>query len=114
MGHDDEGDNPIIKSSKKKVDLSFDPAEREGLTTEKAEELIQKWGYNELPEITISVWWVFFLQFTGTMPYMLELAAIISIAVQDYADFGIITTMLICNGLIGFHEQMKAADSLVS
>jgi magnesium-transporting ATPase (P-type) len=48
------------------------------------------------------------------MPYMLELAAIISLAVQDYADFGIIIAMLICNGVLGFEEQRKAAESLVS
>lgn len=47
------------------------------------------------------------------MPYMLELAAIISLAVEDYADFGIIAAMLICNGVLGFEEQRKAAESLV-
>lgn len=108
-----EDTNPIHGSGSK-LDLSFDPEERIGLTNEQAEELYNKWGYNELPEISISVWWVFFIQFTGTMPYMLELAAIISIATSDYADFGIITTMLFCNGVLGFHEQMKAAESLVS
>lgn len=88
--------------------------ERVGLTTEQAEELLQVHGFNELPEVTVSLWWVFFLQFTGTMPYMLELACIIALAVQDYPDFGIIFGMLIANGVLGFHEQLKAAESLVS
>ncbi len=61
----------------------------------------------------MSLWWLFFLQFTGTMPYMLELACIVAIACQDYPDFGIILGMLIANGVLGFTEQLKAAESLV-
>ena len=95
------------------LDLSFDPVERLGLTTEQFEEKVAEFGYNELPVVTISAWWVFFLQFTGTMPYMLEVAAIISIGCTDYPDFAVICAMLIANAVLGFHEQMKAAASLV-
>jgi magnesium-transporting ATPase (P-type) len=112
-GHDDGEENPLHKSSKK-VDLSFNPAERNGLTTEQTEELYKQWGFNELPEIQVSLWWLLFVQFTGTMPYMLELACIVAIAVQDYPDFGIILAMLLANGFLSFHEQLKAAESLVS
>ncbi len=87
--------------------------EKLGLTTEQVNQLRGKWGYNELPEIKISMWWVLFLQFTGTMPYMLEIALIICLICSDYPDFAIILIMLLCNGFLGFHEQMKAADSLV-
>eukprot|EP01032_Pedospumella_encystans_P012369 gene12369-14317_t len=97
---------------KKYTPAEFDESERIGLTTDQAEELYKQWGYNELPEVTVSLWWVLFVQFTGTMPYMLELAAIIAIAVQDYTDFAIILAMLLANGFLGFHEQLKAAESL--
>ena len=36
--------------------------ERVGLTTAQAEALYDEWGYNELPHIEISLWWVFFVQ----------------------------------------------------
>jgi magnesium-transporting ATPase (P-type) len=117
-GHEEESSNPIHGGGgghgHSKVDLSFDPEERCGLTSEKVEELYKIHGYNELPEIKVSLWWLFLLQFTGTMPYMLELACVISIAVQDYPDFGIILGMLLANGFLSFHEQLKAAESLVS
>ena len=48
------------------------------------------------------------------MPYMLELAAIVSFGCQDWPDAGVICAMLIANGVLGFHEQLKAAASLVS
>lgn len=44
---------------------------------------------------------------------MLEIACILSLAVGDYEDFGIIAAMLICNGYLGFHEELKAKASLV-
>jgi len=86
--------------------------EKGGLTSAQAEELYNTWGYNELPVIEIPLWWVFLEQFMGTMPYMLELAIIVSAAVQDWTDFGIILAMLICNGSLGFYEELKAAAAL--
>ena len=111
MGGHDDGENPLHSSSK--VDMSFNPEERNGLTTEQVEELYKQWGFNELPEIKVSLWWLLFIQFTGTMPYMLELACVVALAVQDYPDFGIILGMLLANGFLSFHEQLKAAESLV-
>ena len=127
------------------IDGDFDPSDKSGLTSEQVETLYSKYGYNELPVIEIPLWFVFIQQFTGTMPYMLELAVIISAAVQDWTDFGIILGMvrkfhslylyciikfpfsyicihtlytffmqLICNGCIGFYEELKAAAALVS
>ena len=83
-----------------------------GLTTSQVEELYEKWGYNELPTVEVPLWYVFLMQFTGTMPYMLELACILSLAVSDWVDFAIIFTMILCNGYLGFHEELKAKSSL--
>jgi H+-transporting ATPase len=86
--------------------------ERNGLTTEQAEAQYKIFGYNELPVIVVPLWYIFLTQFTGTMPYMLELACILSLAVADYVDFAIIATMIVCNGYLGFHEELKAKESL--
>jgi H+-transporting ATPase len=55
---------------------------------------------------------LFLKQFLGFLPILIELAAIISIAVGDYPDFGIIMAMLIINACLGFHEEHKAKKSL--
>lgn len=86
--------------------------ERAGLTTAQVEELYGKHGFNELPVVDIPLWYIFLIQFTGTMPYLLELACILSLAVADYIDFAIIATMVVCNGYLGFHEELKAKASL--
>jgi magnesium-transporting ATPase (P-type) len=91
-----------------------DPAKGgiEGLTTPEVESLYEKWGYNELPSVVVPLWYIFLMQFTGTMPYMLELACILSLAVSDWVDFAIIAAMILCNGYLGFHEELKAKESL--
>ena len=89
---------PLAKSATNPVAVdasaSTKASQRKGLTSAEAEALYPVWGYNELPVITIPLWWVFIQQFMGTMPYMLELAIIISAAVQDFADLGIIVAMV--------------------
>ena len=112
-----EQSNPVNHSKKKvleHVDLHFNPEERGGLTTDQVAVLTETWGYNELPVVEMSLLYLFFLQFTGTMPYMLEVACIIAAACQDWPDVGIILAMLIANGCLGFREQLEAAHSLVS
>ena len=43
---------------------------------------------------------------------MLEIACILALAVQDWIDFAIIAAILLCNGYLGFHEELKAKASL--
>lgn len=86
--------------------------ERIGLTTQEVEQLYLEWGYNELPHVEISLWWVFFLQFTGLMPYVLEICCILALACQDWIDFAIIAAIVICNAYLGFMEELKAKKSL--
>jgi len=107
----DHGSSPMHGHGKAESSVVSDE-ERIGLTSQRAQELIAEWGYNELPVIEVSLWYVLFLQFTGTMPYMLELACVIALACSDYPDFGIILAMLCANGFLGFYEQLKAAESL--
>ena len=79
--------------------------ERAGLTTDEVDKLYEKWGFNELPVVEIPLWKVFLMQYTGTMPYMLELAIIISAAVQDWPDFGIIIAMVSKNLFFYFNKN---------
>jgi H+-transporting ATPase len=55
---------------------------------------------------------LFLHQFTGFLPFLIELAAIVALAVQDYIDFAIIAVILLVNGLLGFKEEYHAKKSL--
>ena len=90
---------------------------REGLTTDQAEAYqkspLPDGGFNELPVVEVSKLWILFCQFTGTMPYMLEIAFLIAAAVEDWKDVGIIGTMLLANGFLGFKEELECLEALV-
>ena len=43
-----------------------------GLTTSQYNELLEKWGPNEIPVVEKSIFVLFLEQFMGTMPFILE------------------------------------------
>jgi len=83
-----------------------------GLSSEEHRRRLEEYGRNEIPEVDTPWYILLGKQFVGVMPFMLEIAAIVSAWIQDWTDFGIIMAMLILNALIGFHEEHKAKQSL--
>ena len=57
-----------------------------------------EFGPNEIPAPSTPTYMIFVRQFTGFLPILIEIAAIISLAVQDWTDFGIIVAILVING----------------
>lgn len=53
-----------------------------GLTTTEVEKSLEEWGRNEIEVKVTPIYVLFLRQFTGFMPFLIELAAIISLAVQ--------------------------------
>ena len=86
---------------------------RVGLTNDEVDKILEEVGFNELKYVEISTLQLFSLQFYGTMPFILEAAFILALGIQSYIDFAIIFAMLLCNAYLGFHEEIKAKDSLV-
>ncbi len=84
----------------------------EGLTTAEAQARLDRLGANMLEEKKHNPLLAFLKYFWGPIPWMIEIAAILSIVAQDVNDFIIIMVMLIFNGMIGFWEEHKAANAL--
>ena len=59
-----------------------------GLSADDVEKLREKWGWNEIPAPSTPLYMLFVHQFTGFLSILIEIAAIISLAVQDWTDFG--------------------------
>jgi Cation transporter/ATPase, N-terminus len=62
--------SPLLQDQQNESPDKPKETERYGLTTLEADDLRITWGYNELPTINVPLWWIFFVQFTGTMPYV--------------------------------------------
>jgi len=85
---------------------------RAGLTSTQAAERITEFGYNEIPEKKANRLLKFLHYFWGPIPWMIEVAAIISGVIAHWEDLGIIMVLLLLNAGIGFWQEKKADDAI--
>ena len=85
---------------------------KRGLTTQEANNRFQKYGPNEIPEKKKSTLLKFLSNFWGPIPWMIEVAAILSIIIEEWDDFVIIFAMLLINSVVRFWEENKADNAI--
>lgn len=85
-----------------------------GLSSEEVNELLAQFGYNELPEEKINPYKKFLTYFWGPIPWMIEIAALLSALVRHWSDFVIILTLLIVNSVVGFWEEYQAGNAIAA
>ena len=83
-----------------------------GLTDAEVDELVKKYGLNEVPEEKEPLWKMFLKQFTGPMQIMIECAALLCFLIHNWPDFTIIMVLLFTNGTLGFFEEKSAQASV--
>lgn len=84
----------------------------DGLTSAEAAERLSTFGPNALAEHKESKWTKLFRFFWGPIPWMIEIAIILSLIAKDWNDAIIITVLLLFNAGIGFWEDFKASNAL--
>ncbi len=80
---------------------------RKGLSEEEAQARLQRFGANALEEERVSPLHKFLGYFWGPIPWMIEVAAVLSVIVQHWDDFAIIAVLLIFNAAVGFWQEFK-------
>ena len=93
-------------------ELKTDP--HRGLSSEEAERRLQEFGPNEIEEREEPLWHRVFRRFWGPIPWMIEIAAVLSALVQKWEDFVIILIMLLVNGLLDFFQEHRALNALAA
>ncbi|MFX1274757.1 MAG: plasma-membrane proton-efflux P-type ATPase [Promethearchaeota archaeon] len=83
-----------------------------GLTTSEAKKRLEIYGPNEIIEKKVSPLRKFLDNFWGPIPWMIEIAAILSVVIQHWDDFSIIIAMLLINAIVRFWEEKKADDAV--
>ena len=91
-------------------ELSVNP--KEGLSEEEVKKRIKQYGYNEIPEKEESTLHRFLRRFWGPIPWMIEIAIVLSFIVKKWDDFTIITILLFINAFLDFWQESKALDAL--
>ncbi|UCE59796.1 MAG: HAD-IC family P-type ATPase [Phycisphaerales bacterium] len=83
-----------------------------GLTSAEAEARLKSHGPNRLPEQPApTLWEISLRQFRSPLIYILGIAAVVSIAIGDLKDAGIIAAVLVLNALIGGYQEWRAERS---
>ncbi len=87
-------------------------ANKNGLTSDEAAKRIEICGPNSISAKSESTLMKLLKFFWGPIPWMIEIAAVLSLLAKDIDDFTIIMVMLIFNAMIGFWEEHKASNAL--
>ena len=83
-----------------------------GLSAEEAAKRLAETGPNALPEKKTSPWLRFLRFFWGPIPWMIEVAAVLSAVVRHWTDLIVICALLLFNAVIGFWQERKAQNAL--
>jgi H+-transporting ATPase len=87
---------------------------QDGLSQSEAKGRLLRFGYNELPEKRVNPFLKFLSYFWGPMPWMIEIAAILSGILQHWSDMGVILALLLMNSIVGFREEHQAGNAVAA
>ncbi len=116
----DQGKTPEVKPGAKDDLKTLPMAELqaklgsspEGLTQSEAEKRLAQYGPNELTEKKTNLLLKFLSYFWGPIPWMIEIAVILSGVVGHWPDFFIILLLLAANAVVGFWEEREASNAI--
>jgi H+-transporting ATPase len=85
-----------------------------GLTSAEASARLAQVGPNLIKAKEESRWRKLLGYFWGPIPWMIEAAALISLARKDWPDFIVVAGLLLYNAAVGFWQDNKAASALAA
>ncbi len=86
----------------------------DGLGQAEAHRRLEQFGYNEISEKEVSAFLKLLTYFWGPIPWMIEVAAILSALVRHWPDFCIILVLLLANAGVGFWEEYQAGNAIAA
>ena len=101
----------IKKLSVENLFMELSSSEK-GLADASIKDRIEQYGFNEISEKKVNPIVKFLSYFWGPIPWMIEVAAILSVIIHHWEDFWIISALLILNAIVGFWQEYKADDAI--
>jgi H+-transporting ATPase len=87
-------------------------ADADGLSSADAAQRLEEIGPNELAEHRRSLLVTFLSYFWAPIPWMIEVALVLSAVASHWADTIIIGVLLVMNGVVAFWEEHQAANAV--
>jgi len=86
----------------------------QGLTSAQARSRLQRYGPNEIAERHRNPVLEFLGYFWAPIPWMIEVALLLSLAARHWTDAVIIGVLLAMNGLVAYFEEHQAANAIAA
>ena len=86
----------------------------EGLSQAEAHKRLLHYGPNEISEKKSNAFLKFLSYFWGPIPWMIEIAVILSGVVRHWPDFFIILLLLFTNAVVGYWEERQAGNAIAA
>ncbi|HTY28017.1 MAG TPA: cation-transporting P-type ATPase, partial [Mycobacterium sp.] len=86
----------------------------QGLTSAQARSRLERYGPNEIAEQHRNPLLVLLGYFWAPIPWMIEVALVLSLAARHWTDAVIIGVLLAMNGLVAYFEEHQAANAIAA
>jgi H+-transporting ATPase len=86
----------------------------DGLSQAEAQKRLTQYGPNEIEEKKANPFLKFLTYFWGPIPWMIEVAVILSAVARHWPDFFIILLLLVANAVVGFWEEHQAGNAIAA
>ncbi len=106
-GSDDDLKSISLAAVEERLDSSDD-----GLSQPEATRRLSRYGPNEIPEKKSNPLLKLLTYFWGPIPWMIEIAVILSGVLRHWPDFSIILVLLLANATVGFTEEHSAGKAI--
>ncbi|MEJ2644610.1 MAG: plasma-membrane proton-efflux P-type ATPase [Gammaproteobacteria bacterium] len=87
-------------------------AQRAGLSASEAQQRLTQYGPNALAEEKVSALRKLLGYFWGPIPWMIEVAAVLSAIIGHWDDLVIIVVLLVFNAAVGFWQEYQAGNAI--
>jgi H+-transporting ATPase len=107
-----------IIDTKKAKDISTEDlfkrlsSSSKGLSDNEAKERLDQFGPNEISEKKTNTLIKFLKYFWGPIPWMIEIALVLSAVLRHWDDFGVILLLLMINAVVRFSEEHRADNAI--
>jgi H+-transporting ATPase len=86
----------------------------DGLSQAEAQKRLTQYGPNEIEEKKANPFLKFLTYFWGPIPWMIEVAVVLSAVARHWPDFFIILLLLVANAVVGFWEEHQAGNAIAA